>query len=169
MSLSIIKDRLLALHPGAAMDDELILNKWFNEEVSALFLAYAVEHNQSTMQAVKIEGEPLHCHETCLKHCTLHPDLVPWFGLVLLQEDGVWRFWVHSRATTPDLSVRFETDPTATHSTRFVGLPWTVQLWRVLRKAPNHMPESELPPVLRRDLFKLPPPTKQGREWVNGF
>ncbi|CBK39968.1 protein of unknown function [Nitrospira defluvii] len=142
-----------------------MLREWFNPAVTDLFLRFAIEHPQDRMQSVKIDGPEGRCHEVCLTHCTHHADLLPWFGFVLLEENGETRWWLHSRATTADLGTRLENDPTFSHSTRYIGTLWSRELFRAITRKPGAAVPDPLPEVFRRSVHEQPT-SKEGRRWV---
>ncbi len=165
-NLRTIQERLHALHPGASIFPPVdgVLADWLTPPVADLFLRYAIEHPQSTMKAVRIEGPEARCHEICLAHCTRNPELVPWWGFVLLEENGKTLWWCHSRACSADLRVRYENDPTFSQSTRFIGIHWCRELYEAIRKPGAASP---IPQAIDRSIADQPMP-EGGRIWIKG-
>jgi hypothetical protein len=103
-----------------------------------------------------------------LGHCT--PIIVPsgWHPpMVLLKTAQYYEDWKHRRrfctassrptrgatqqSTTEDFSARYETEPTATHSQRYIGMYWTGSFTRRWRR--SLVRSFPVPKVLRGSVF----------------
>ena len=45
--------------------------------------------------------------------------------------------WWHSRSATKNLTTRYETDPTASYSMRFIGMYWSREFYHSIGKKPG--------------------------------
>ncbi len=171
--LDIIKEKLVALHPGQFQPDDY-LARWCREDIARLLLDHGRLFQPEPHQRVSLARAygPFDCHKNALHKATLEPDLTAWFGFSLYWEDplGDFLWWVHSFCLSTDGGTIL--DPAEKPSTGPVGLegpahqprasselpaiffaiPWGLELYQCL--APD-FPADKLPPVLARSMYPI--------------